>query len=82
MTEKQLAENIMKVHGQTLVDNNGGVTIGGADLAEKYFDFFSPMGNTMEIYECATALRHWVASAGYDMNGKFKFTMADYIQNC
>lgn len=71
MTERELAENICRVHARTLVDEAAGVTLGGADLAERHYALWKD-------HDCAQALRHWVEAAGYDQNGKFKYIISNH----
>ena len=84
MTERQLAENICRVHARSVVDSLGGITIGGASLGEAYAAQLNKAGgyDLKEVTEIETALRHWVSSAGYDKNGKFHCVFASTIQNC
>lgn len=82
MTERQLADNICRVHAKMLVDDNGGITVGGDGLAELYMNAFGVMTGSLQVYAYADAIRHWVESAGYDDDGKFKYIISNYIQNC
>ena len=75
MTERQLAENICRVHAQMIVDDAGGITLGGANLADRHFAMWKD-------FECSQALRHWVASAGYDENGEFEYYISNHILDC
>lgn len=84
MTERQLAENICKVAARNLVDDNGGVSMGGISLAEAYAQRHYKAGgyDPKDVDECAAALRHWVEAAGYDENGNFQYIITKAIQNC
>ena len=73
--EIKLAESICRCHAQTLVDENGGITIGGATLAELHF-------KKWQDGTSAQALRHWVESAGYNERGNFEFVLSNNIMNC
>lgn len=77
-SERLMAENICMCHAQTIVDNAGGITLGGVALAERY----AAMWHNMNTYSCEVALRHWVESAGYDKEGKFKYIISNHIINC
>ena len=76
---KQLAENICKVHGKDLVDENGGATISGVTLSELYSKKWSSTG--YNVREEAESIRHWVLAAGYDRKGEFKYIISKYILN-
>ena len=84
MTERELAYNICRVSAQNIVDANGGISMGGITLGEKYAERRYRAGDSdvMDISECQMALRHWVSAVGYDNDGKFEIEMSDYIQNC
>ncbi len=84
MTERDLAMNICNVHARTIVDDNGGVTLGGNTLAEKYAEVYNKAGgyNPQEIESNTQALRHWVESAGYNADGKFEVKISNHIINC
>lgn len=79
MSESKLAENICLCHAKTIVDQAGGITLGGQSLARGYADMWAIGYDT---HECEQALIHWVVSAGYDENGDFKFTLSNNKQNC
>lgn len=74
MTERELAENICRVHARTLVDEAGGITLGGDWLAERHYALWKD-------FDSAQALRHWVEAAGYDKEGNFKYIISNHIQN-
>lgn len=78
MTERELAENICRCHARTLVDEAGGITLGGIALADRY----AAMWHGFNTADCEQALRHWVEAAGYDREGNFKYIISDTIQNC
>lgn len=78
MTERELAENICRCHARTIVDEAGGITLGGADLAERY----AAMWHGFDTADFEQALRHWVEAAGYDREGKFKYIISNHILNC
>ena len=82
--ERDLAERICKVSAQNIVDQNGGVSMGGITLSEKYAERRYKAGDTdmNDIWECQQALRHWVDAVGYNSDGKFEIVMSNYIQNC
>lgn len=82
MTERELASNIMRVHGRTLAEKCGG-SAGGITISEKYAELLYKAGgySVEEIGECAMALRHWVEVAAIE-NGKYICRISNYIQNC
>lgn len=84
MTERELANNICACHAKTLVDEAGGITLGGYGLSEQYANKLYRAGgfDPQMVYECATALKHWVSSAGYDREGNFKYIISNHILNC
>jgi hypothetical protein len=77
MAERELAENVCRCHAMTLVDKAGGVTLGGATLAEMFNEMW---GGNFDCQDCVDALRHWVVSAGYDADGVFTVVYSDYRQ--
>ena len=80
MNERQLAENICRVHAKDLVDDNGKATIDGSTLGELYFDKWSKAGYDVE--DGRMALRHWVLAVGYQKNGEFSYIISKRILNC
>lgn len=76
--ERELAENICRCHARTIVDEAGGITLGGVGMAEG----FAAMWHNVNTTECELALRHWVESAGYDSEGNFKYIISNHILNC
>ena len=83
MMERDLALEIA-TNGvaKRIVDEMGGVTIGGFTLAEKYMEYMyrSCPNRLIEIENNAMALRHWVASVGYNsIDGDFVVTMNSAI---
>ncbi len=84
MTERQLVENICRVHARSIVDDLGGITVGGITLGEEYAKKLHKAGgmDAREVGEIEMALRHWVDAAGYDKDGKFVYVMASSIRNC
>jgi len=78
MTERELAENICSCHARTIVDEAGGITLGGSALAERY----AAMWHGFDTSACELALRHWVSAAGYDLEGNFKYIISDHILDC
>lgn len=78
MTERELAENICRCHARTIVDEAGGITLGGAALADRY----AAMWHGFKTTDCEQALRHWVEAAGYDKEGNFKYIISNHILNC
>ena len=78
MKERELADNICRCHAQTIVDMAGGITLGGVAIAERY----AAMWHNFDTRDCEVALRHWVVSAGYDDEGKFKYIISNHILNC
>lgn len=82
MTERDLAEKISNAYAQKIVDDVfGGVTVGGGQLAEGYFNRYLT-DDFDEVYRNQMALRHWVSVAGYNVDGTFEVIMSNYIQNC
>ena len=78
MTERELAENICRCHAKTIVDEAGGITLGGIAFADRY----AAMWHGFNTEDCEQALRHLVEAAGYDREGNFKYIISDTIQNC
>ena len=70
-SEQRLAESVCNVHAQTLVDECGGMTLSGHQLAEKHFEKWQ---NTA-VYN---ALCHWRLCAGYSESGKFEYIISSY----
>lgn len=85
MTERELAKAIASSGmAKRIVDDLGGVTIGGETMAEKYMEMMykSCPNRLMEIHRNAMALRHWIDAAGYSPNGDFEIIVSNTIQNC
>ncbi len=84
MEERQLAENICRVAARNIVDDNGGTTMGGIELSEKYAERLYKAGgyDPIEVSNLSQALRHWVDAVGYDKDGKFQIVISNHIQNC
>ena len=84
MTERELAENICKVAARNIVDDNGGSTMGGIELGERYASRLYKAGgfNVMEVEEYQQALRHWVEAVGYNDKGEFEIVLSSHIINC
>lgn len=84
MTERDLAQNICRVMAQSIVDDNGGISMGGISLGEAYAQRRYKSGDTdvMDIAECQQALCHWVEAVGYNSDGKFEIIISNHIQNC
>lgn len=77
MEERQIAENIMKALGNSLV-NKDDVTLGGSQIAERYKSNLAKAGyDLMKYDDCINALHHYVVCAGYD-KGKFVYVLSDY----
>lgn len=74
MEERQLAENVMKVLGTSLVDSKD-VLLGGNTIADRYLERLTKAGyNIMKYIDCIDAIRHYVICAGYE-NGKFVYVL-------
>lgn len=85
MTEKELAAHIANSGiAKRIVDEMGGITIGGATLCDEYMKamYKSCPNYLTEIERNAMALRHWIAAAGYNKAGDFEVIVSTYIQNC
>ena len=76
MSERDLAKHVAMAQAQSIVDDFGGVSLGGNTIAEKYTEKWSAGG--YDVTEAAEAIRHWVVSAGYDTDGKFKVIMSNF----
>lgn len=77
MEERELAENIMKTLGSSLV-NIDDVTLGGGNIADRYLKMLTKAGhNIMEYNNCFEAIHHYVVCAGYE-NGKLVYVLSDY----
>lgn len=83
MTERELADNIMSIHGKSVwKDYAEGQTVSGDQMMDYYLKYFQNSNNP-HIYDYGMALRHWVAAAGINpTNGKFVYYLANHIQNC
>lgn len=78
MKEKQLAENIMKTVGSSLV-NKDDVTLPGNTIAERYHEMLiTAEFENSYILECTMAIRHYVVCAGY-WEGKFEYRISNHI---
>lgn len=78
MEEKQLAENIMKTIGSSLV-NEDDLTVSGSKIAERYMEMIVKAGYDIFKYEnCRLAILHYVICAGY-REGKFEYRISNHI---
>ena len=85
MNEKELAYKIANAVAKSIVDECGGITLSGAQLANKYAERCYEKGDVEEIMSVvfkSMALTHWVACVGYDKQCEFKIIMNTSIQNC
>lgn len=85
MMEKELAYHIANSGiVQKIVDDMGGVTLGGVTISERYLEMMykSCPNQVIEISKNANALRHWVLYAGYNPTlGVFEVCISNSIQN-
>lgn len=84
ITERDYAKRICEVAAQEIVDENGGITMGGIELGEQYANKLYKIGkhSVQDIYKYQQALRHWVDCVGYDSNGEFVIVLSNTIKNC
>ena len=84
MTERDLAEKVCNECAKAIVDEQGGISMGGISLAEAYAkrEYRKGSYDVMQIGLVSQALRHWVSAVGYADNGEFQIVMSNYIQNC
>lgn len=78
MTERELAYSLAtSALARKIVNEMGGVTLGGITLSEKYAEhmYGSCPNSIQEIDRGAMAIRHWVWSVGYDKNMRYTVTM-------
>ena len=82
--EKRLAVSICNMYAKQIVDENGGVTMGGITLGEKYAERRYKKGDNdiLDISKCQMALRHWVCSVGYEKEDVFHIIISHHILNC
>lgn len=65
MDEKQLAENIMKTVGSSLVSKED-YTLPGSKIAERYLEMLLKDGYDLSHFlDCILAIQHYVICAGY-----------------
>lgn len=77
MEEKQLAENIMKQVGSSLVNEEESL-LPGSRIADRYLESLSKAGyDISRFFDCADAIRHYVICAGY-VDGNFEFRISEY----
>ena len=77
MEEKQLAENIMKQTGSSLMGESEPL-LPGSMVADRYLERLSRAGyDISRFFDCADAIRHYVICAGY-VEGKFEFRISEY----
>lgn len=75
--EKAIAEYICATQGEGLLED--GVTVGGATLAERFEQKWHANGfSGASVWAGAAALRHWVASAGFDNSGKYTYHLNEH----
>lgn len=77
MEENQLAENIMKLAGSSLVNKEESL-LPGNTIADRYLERLSKAGyDISRFFDCADAIRHYVICAGY-VDGNFEFRISEY----
>lgn len=83
MEERELAKNIMEVHGKTLVNDIGTKSASGYQLGERYAEklFEEDIYDLGQIDERAMSLMHLVESAGYNDKGSFVFSISNHIMD-
>lgn len=77
--ERRLADNIMKIHGDILLDKTGGMTTSGIALSQAYISIFSSISSPKSVEVCADALAHWVGATGYNNDGIFTYNLSQHI---
>jgi len=78
MEERELAENIMKTVGSSLI-REGDVTVSGLTIAERYQEMLTKAGyNPSLIINGTQAIRHYIICAAY-VDGKFECHISDYV---
>ena len=85
MNEKELANKIANRVAKSIVDECGGITLGGSTLADKYAERCYKECNGEDIMAItfkSMAISHWVACAGYNRKGEFQIIMNKSIKNC
>lgn len=83
ISEKQLTNNIANAVAKSIVDECGGITLSGEQIADKYAERCYENGGEEIMAICfrAMAITHWVCCAGYNKN-TFKIVMNKSIKNC
>lgn len=77
MKEKQLAENIMKTVGSSLL-NKDDVTLSGLTISERYHEMLFKAGHDPRQIEIGKqAIRHYVICAAY-VEGKFEYHISNH----
>ncbi len=77
MDEKQLAENIMKTVGSSLVSKED-YTLPGSKIAERYLEMLLKDGYDLSHFlDCILAIQHYVICAGY-WEDKFEYRISNY----
>lgn len=84
MSEKELAYTIVNAVAKSIVDECGGTTLSGSQIADKYAERCYENGGEEIMAVCfrAMAITHWVCCAGYDNKNAFKIVMNKSIKNC
>lgn len=84
MNERDLAEKVCNECAQAIVDEQGGISMGGISLGQEYAqrEYRKDNCDPVKIWKVEQALRHWVWAVGYADNGEFQIIMSNYIQNC
>ena len=83
ITERDYAKSICEVVAKEIVDENGGITMGGIELSERYAERLYKVGTSVEeVYRKQQALRHWVDCVGYNSDEEFVIVLSDTIRNC
>ena len=82
MEEREYARSLCERFGRRIVDEEGGVTMGGIIFSERYAKLMYRLGKDEEVTKGQMALRHWVKAVGYDPFDDFVILMSDSILNC
>ena len=81
-TERDLANKICHVHGETLVEKYcSGATVSGISLGNAYMKHFAYL-DFDDAWKTKLALEHWVEYAGFDCEGLFRYKLSGHILNC
>lgn len=78
--EREIADYVCKTFVEDIIKENNGITLGGITIADKLTEKWNSqyVPNNMSVHVASTAVRNWVAVAGYDDNGNYVYELSNH----